>query len=158
MNVVPMKEEHLEQVAAIEEACFSLPWSLEAFREELSQENAVYLAALWEDRVIGYGGMRHAAGEFYVDNIAVSPLFRRRGAGEAVLTELIARAAGLGGEFISLEVRPSNEPAIRLYEKLGFLRVGRRKDFYERPREDGLIYTRAFCEKDREHKGEGELC
>lgn len=145
-RIVPMEERHLPGAAAIEEACFSLPWSIDAFREELRNPGAVYAAAESGGRVVGYGGMRGAAGEFYIDNIAVAPERRRKGTGRALMDYLIAAAKGAGGEFISLEVRPSNAPAIALYESLGFKKAGLRRDFYQKPREDGLIYTLFFKE------------
>ena len=145
-EILPMAPCHLEAVAAMEKECFSLPWSLAAFQEELECPNAVYLVALVDGEVAGYGGMRHAAGEFYIDNIAASPRRRRQGIGRAVLSALVERARELDGAFISLEVRPSNRAALGLYEQLGFEPVGRRKNFYEKPREDALILTRRFEE------------
>lgn len=144
IEIVPMEPRHLDQVTAIETACFSLPWSREAFAEELDAGNAVYLAALEEEEVLGYGGMRFAAGEFYVDNIAVRPGRRRQGVGRAIMEALVDRAQSMGGAFISLEVRPSNGAALGLYRQLGFEPVGLRKNFYEKPREDALILTRRF--------------
>lgn len=146
MEIVPMEPRHLDQVTAIEAVCFSLPWSREAFAEELDADNAVYLAALEGPDVLGYGGMRFAAGEFYVDNIAVRPSHRRQGVGLAIMKALVDRARSMGGAFISLEVRPSNEAALSLYRQLGFEPVGLRKNFYEKPREDALILTRRFEE------------
>jgi len=152
LNILPMEEHHLEAVEAIERACFSLPWSIDAFREELNAPNAVYLVAVSGSAVLGYGGMRSAAGEFYIDNIGVAPAHRRQGAGRAIVTHLIEQAREAGGLFLSLEVRPSNTPAIRMYEQLGFALAGRRRDFYQKPREDGLIYTLTFT------KGEDTPC
>ena len=144
MTIVPMTAGHLDQTAAIEAQCFSLPWSRQAFAEELAAPNAVYLVCQEGGLVLGYGGMRHAAGEFYVDNIAVSPAHRRQGVGRAVTKALIARARELGSSFLSLEVRPSNEAAIQLYYKHGFAQVGRRKDYYQDPKEDAIIMTLEF--------------
>lgn len=152
MDILPMEERHLDTVEAIEQSCFSLPWSIDAFREELAAPNAVYLVAVSGGAVLGYGGMRSAAGEFYIDNIAVSPAHRRLGVGRAIVTRLIEQARGAGGLFLSLEVRPSNAPAIRLYEQLGFSLAGRRRNFYQKPQEDGLIYTLTFT------KGEDTPC
>lgn len=146
VDIVPMAERHLQEVEAIEQACFSMPWSMEAFREELGNPLAVYVVAERGGQAIGYGGMRGAAGEFYIDNIAVAPGHRRLGAGRAIVSHLAEAARSAGGLFISLEVRRSNAPAIALYEQLGFKRAGLRRDFYERPREDGLIYTLTFEE------------
>ena len=147
-QIVPMAERHLAEVLAIENASFSLPWSLDAFREELMNPGAVYAAAELCGHAVGYGGMRHAAGEFYIDNIAVAESYRRRGIGRQLMSYLVGYAKKHGGLFISLEVRPSNAPAIALYESLGFKRAGLRKDFYEKPREDGLIYTLYFDKKE----------
>lgn len=109
---------------------------------------AVYVAAELQGRVAGYGGMRHAAGEYYIDNIAVAPGSRRRGIGRQIMSYLVGYAGKHGGLFVSLEVRPSNAPAIALYESLGFKKAGLRRDFYEKPREDGLIYTLTFKEEE----------
>lgn len=148
-RIVPMEPGHLHEVEAIERACFSMPWSLDSFKEELINPNAVYAAAELEGRVAGYGGMRHAAGEYYIDNIAVAPDKRRQGIGRQIMSYLVGYAKKHGGEFVSLEVRPSNAPAIALYESLGFKRAGLRRDFYEKPREDGLIYTLSFKENEK---------
>ena len=147
MTIVPMTAGHLDQTAAIEAQCFSLPWSRQAFAEELAAPNAVYLVCQEGGLVLGYGGMRHAAGEFYVDNIAVSPAHRRQGVGRAVTKALIARARELGGSLLSLEVRPSNQAAVALYTRLGLKPVGLRKNFYDCPKEDGLIMTIYFAEE-----------
>lgn len=148
MTIAPMTAAHLDQVAEIEAQCFAQPWSRQAFAEELSAGNAVYLVCLGDEgSLLGYGGMRHAAGEFYVDNIAVSPGCRRRGAGRAITTALLNRARDMGGSFLSLEVRPSNQPALALYTQLGLKPVGLRKNFYDCPKEDGLIMTIYFSQK-----------
>ena len=80
-----MTEQDLDQVAALEQACFSLPWSREAFAQELAAENAVYLVAREDGQVVGYGGMRFVLDEFYVDNIAVAAQRRRQGVGRALV-------------------------------------------------------------------------
>ena len=98
--------------------------------------------------LLGYGGMRHAAGEFYVDNIAVAPERRRQGVGRAILSALVDRARALGGSFLSLEVRPSNQGAVALYTQLGLKPAGLRKNFYDCPKEDGLIMTISFTQEE----------
>ena len=145
-RVVPMELRHLPEVEAIERACFSMPWSLESFKEELINPGAVYAVAEKDGRVAWYGGMRGAAGEYYIDNIAVAEEYRRQGIGRQIMSYLVGWAGKHGGLFVSLEVRPSNAPAIALYESLGFKRAGLRRGFYEKPREDGLIYTLTFKE------------
>ncbi len=151
LSVSPMRLEHIPAVARLERLCFSLPWSERTLRDGLENPQWIFYVAILEEngneRVVGYGGMMTAADEFSIANIAVDPEFRRRGAATAVLQRLILRARDSGGSFITLEVRESNKPAISLYEKLGFSYIGKRKNFYERPREDGLIYTMYFKEE-----------
>lgn len=148
MILTPMTAAHLDQVAALERQCFSLPWSRQAFADEITAENAVYLVCLDDSGdVLGYGGMRWAAGEFYVDNVAVDPSHRHKGVGRTIVSGLIARARDMGGSFLSLEVRPSNQGAVALYTGLGLKPIGLRKNFYDRPREDGLIMTIYFSEE-----------
>lgn len=141
--IVPMREEHIPAIAELERLCFSEPWSENALREELSNPDAFFIVAEAEGEVAGYGGMHTPWGDCYIDNIAVFPKFRKMGAGGAIVRALCDRAGEIG-EFISLEVRVSNEKAISLYEKNGFERAGVRKNFYSDPREDGLILTRTF--------------
>lgn len=90
--------------------------------------------------MIGYVGVQIICGEGYITNVAVLPAFRRQGVAKA----LLQRAMQKQMDFITLEVRRGNLPAIRLYESLGFRQVGVRKDFYSAPREDALLYTRFF--------------
>lgn len=144
MEILPMKAEHTERLAELEKLCFSAPWSRQALLDEVKNPSACFVTALEDDVILGYGGMHGACGEFYIDNIAVFPHHRSKGVGAALLKDLCARAQDLGGEFISLEVRPSNEGALRLYARLGFQEVGRRKNFYTGPEEDGLILTKYF--------------
>ncbi len=79
-----------------------------------------------------------------MDNVAVFPQHRGKGVATTLLEALLEEARRRGGEFLSLEVRPSNTGAVRLYEKLGFRREGRRKSFYTDPREDALLLTKRF--------------
>ena len=148
MNVIPMAPEHLDALAALERACFPRPWSREALAEELENPAACFLVAAEGDRVLGYGGMHCAAGECYVDNIAVDPACRRQGVGTALVTALREVARARGGEFLSLEVRPSNTGAVALYTGLGFQSVGRRKNFYTQPVEYALLLTLGLKEEE----------
>lgn len=114
--------------------------------DECENPNAVFLAAVEGDTLLGYCGMHFAAGECYMDNLAVSPERRREGIGEGLILALLKAAKERGGEFLSLEVRPSNAGAVALYKKLGFQVVGRRTGFYTAPREDALLMTRPLKE------------
>lgn len=143
-KLTPMTAEHIPQIAALERACFSRPWSEDMLREELWNESAVVIVAAGEDgTVLGYAGLQTVLDEGYIDNVAVDERFRRQG----VADELIAAFARFGQAklaFLTLEVRASNAAAIALYAKHGFRQVGRRKNYYEAPQEDAILMTLEF--------------
>lgn len=146
-KLVPMTMEHIPQIAALEQACFTHPWSGDALREELRNDCAVVIVAEGEDgTVLGYAGLQTVLDEGYINNVAVAEPFRRQG----VADELISALVRFGADrlaFLTLEVRQSNAPAIALYAKHGFREAGRRKNYYEQPREDALLMTRHFSMK-----------
>ena len=137
-----MEERHLDDLARLERLCFSRPWSRQALKEELTNPAACFLVGEEAGEVLGYAGMHCAAGECYVDNVAVFPEARRQGVGRKLMEALLQAAAARGGEFLSLEVRPSNLEALALYRGLGFREVGRRRRFYDDPVDDGLLHTK----------------
>ena len=137
-----MEERHLDDLARLERLCFSRPWSRQALKEELTNPAVCFLVGEEAGEVLGYAGMHCAAGECYVDNVAVFPEARRQGVGRKLMEALLQAAAARGGEFLSLEVRPSNLEALALYRGLGFREVGRRRRFYDDPVEDGLLLTK----------------
>lgn len=139
-----MEEKDLDSLARIEKICFSTPWTRDGLKEELTCPSAFFITARSDGEAVGYAGMHCAAGECYMDNVAVSPEFRGQGVGEALMRGLISRTREIKGEFMSLEVRKSNSNAISLYSKLGFVQAGVRRDFYDKPREDALILTLRF--------------
>lgn len=130
-----------KDIAVIENHCFKNPWTDEQIR---SSDNTVFFLAKEENKPIGYAGMYTVLDEGYVTNIGVMPLHRRKGVGKKLLEALIEFSNDSNLAFLSLEVRPSNLPAIKLYESFGFVSEGLRKNFYSNPREDGLIMTRYF--------------
>ena len=142
MTIVPMEERHLDDLARLERLCFSRPWSRQALKEELTNPAACFLVGEEAGEMLGYAGMHCAAGECYVDNVAVFPEARRQGVGRKLMEALLQAAAARGGEFLSLEVRSSNLEALALYRGLGFREVGRRRRFYDDPVEDGLLLTK----------------
>lgn len=144
-----MRAQHVKTVTELEKICFSEPWSENSLLEETENPDAYFIVDIEDSELVGYAGMHTPCGDCYVDNIAVFPQFRGKGYGEKLTLALIEKAKTLG-EFISLEVRASNTPAIKLYEKLGFLAVGKRKNFYSSPREDAIIYTKSFTEGEKE--------
>ena len=131
------------QIAQLEKLCFSEPWSERQLLETMEDPKGVLYVAVQDDdgQVLGYAGLHDIVGEGYVDNIAVFPQFRAQGIGEALTRALIEYMRCASLEFLTLEVRASNLPAISLYEKLGFRQEGRRKNFYRHPTEDARIMT-----------------
>ena len=146
VRIVPMTADHLDDVARLEQICFSRPWSRRMLAEELENQCAAFLVALepGTDKVAGYAGLLVMADEGYITNVAVFPEYRRRGVAEQIIQVFCDFAQGNHLAFLTLEVRPGNAPAISLYNSFGFEEVGRRKNYYDLPREDALILTRYF--------------
>lgn len=134
-----MTQGDIDEVLVIENLCFDDPWSREAFEGELSGMNpCVYFVAVSEGRICGYMGIWHIFDEGHVTNVAVHPDFRNRGTGKALVDAVMADGISKGLTAFTLEVRKSNETAIRLYKKCGFESVGIRKRYYNN-NEDALI-------------------
>ena len=145
--IVPMDRSHLSQIAQLEQACFSQPWSEAALEEELYNPQASFIVAEdGEGGVLGYAGLQVILDEGYIANIAVEDAARRHGVASALL-DVYCRFGQEHLAFLTLEVRASNAAAIGLYLKHGFEEVGRRKNFYSHPREDAIIMTREFDKK-----------
>ena len=128
----------VDGVFEVECECFSTPWSKKSFLGELQNEHTVYLVAKDGEKVIGYAGVWCVLGDADITNIAVLADFRHQGVGKKLLERLIFEAEKRGSENIRLEVRKSNEAAISLYEKFGFLKVYIREKYYDN-KEDALI-------------------
>ena len=139
-----MKAEHVPQVAQLEKLCFADPWSEKSVASELDNKWALWLVALEGDAVVGYIGSQTAVDETDVMNVAVHPDHRRKGIAEALIERLVSELKARGSHALMLEVRASNVPAISLYEKLGFLQVGLRKNYYRSPKEDALILRKEW--------------
>lgn len=137
----PMRDHDLDAVMAVEVASFHTPWTKNDFAGELVNPLALYLVAD-EDGVVGYVGSWIIFDECHITNIAVSPEARKQGIGEMLLKTLIETAEEKGVIATTLEVRPSNAPAIHLYEKYGFTVEGVRKRYYADTGEDALIMWR----------------
>jgi [ribosomal protein S18]-alanine N-acetyltransferase len=143
IEVVQMTEEHLDGVMIIENLSFKIPWSRNSFLEELTaNQMAVYVVAVSGEKVIGYGGLWRIVDEGHITNIAVHPEFRRCGAGLRIMDKLLEICELSGINSLTLEVRKSNLPAQRLYEKYGFKAEGIRKSYYSDTGEDALIMWR----------------
>lgn len=139
ITVETMRACHVAQVAALEAACFSLPWSEKSIASELENPLSLWLVALAGEKVAGYVGSQAVLDEADLMNLAVAPEFRRQGIATKLLESLEGRLFASGVRSLSLEVRASNEGAKALYEGLGFAQIGRRPNYYYAPKEDGLI-------------------
>ena len=145
VRIVPMNADHLDEVAELERICFSTPWSRNMLAEELDNMLSAFLVALDDtDRVVGYAGVQVILDEGYITNIAVRPECRRQGVAAKLLQVFLDFAKANKLSFLTLEVRASNYDAIALYGSRGFRSVGRRKNYYEHPREDAIIMTLEF--------------
>ena len=139
-----MTAAHLDEVAAIENDCFSHPWSRRSLESELQNETSRFLVAVEDGRVIGYIGMSAVIDEGYLFNVAVDRQYRKKGVGSALVRELVTFCQKRNYAFLTLEVRESNAPAIALYSRFGFVRVGERKNYYSDPAENALLMTKYF--------------
>ena len=138
MTIEKLNATHLCEVAELEALCFSDPWSEKALGL-LVTDGAYGAVCLQDGRVMAYGGVLWAPDEGQITNIATHPDARRCGMGAAILEHLIAEAELRGCEQLSLEARVSNIPAIALYERYGFLKMGLRRGFYKHPTEDAFV-------------------
>lgn len=134
-----LRAEDVPAVSRLEKETFSMPWSAESFLSMLEKEDTAYFVAEEDGQILGGCGLFLIAGEGNITNVAVAPEARRRGVATGLLTCLMNEGDRAGLTAYTLEVRVSNEAAIALYEKLGFVSEGIRPDFYEKPREDAMI-------------------
>ena len=145
VRIVPMTADHLDEVAELERICFSTPWSRNMLAEELDNALSAFLVALDDsDQVVGYAGLQVVLDEGYITNVAVRPECRRQGIASKLLQVFLDFAEANQLAFLTLEVRASNYDAIALYGTRGFRSVGRRKNYYEHPKEDAIIMTKEF--------------
>ena len=134
----------MPQIAQLEALCFSDPWSENSIAQELTNPLSFWLAAVEDGKVAGYIGSQTVMGETDMMNVAVHPDFRRRGVGQNLILSLVEAMRARQSHSLTLEVRASNTPAIRLYEKLGFSQVGKRSGYYRNPKEDALILRKEW--------------
>lgn len=144
-TVRPAAAGDLPALAALERECFSHPWSENSLAETMGNGRSLFLLAEREDEPLGYLGMEYVLDEGGITNVAVFAAHRRQGVAAALLGELLRRAAALGLATVTLEVRAGNAPAVALYQKHGFVPVGRRKNYYTSPTEDAILMTHTFA-------------
>ena len=142
-QVYPAAEADLDAIEAIEKASFSLPWTREQLRGQLPDgQHEFFTAKDGAGTVLGYVGMMTVLDEGYISNVAVRADCRRKGIADALISEMLNAAKRRELSFVTLEVRAGNQAAIALYAKHGFLPVGKRKNYYELPREDAILMTK----------------
>ncbi len=133
----------VDDIYEIEKLCFPDPWSRGSIRYELEEnQSAFYIVAEHSGHVVGYAGLWWILDEGHITNVAVKPGYRNRKIAEGIIRTLIDHTVAEGIGHHTLEVRRSNEPAIRLYEKFGFQVEGVRKGYYAFENEDALIMWR----------------
>ena len=131
--------EDAQAVSEIEQESFSMPWSPRDFLEMVEADYAHYYVAEADGEIAGCCGIRNIVGEGEITNVVVAQKFRRQGIGKALMEYMLKEAPKHGIGDCTLEVRVSNEAAIRLYESFGFRGEGIRPGFYEKPTEDALV-------------------
>ena len=140
-----MDQSHVEKIAELEKLCFSDPWSVKSIASELESKLSLWVVAMDAEKLVGYVGSQSVLGWADMMNLAVAPEYRQKGIAQALVNELISRLRQNQVTCLTLEVRASNAPAIRLYDKLGFVPVGRRPNYYHNPKEDALILRKEWA-------------
>lgn len=144
MQIRVMEDRDVPAVARLEEEAFSMPWSEQALLESLHNGHSIFLVADADGEVAGYMGLYTVLDEADVTNVAVFQKYRRQGIGRQLLASMMELAREQGICVMNLEVRAGNVAAIALYEQMGFVKLGVRKNFYEKPREDAWIMQRSW--------------
>jgi len=135
-----MTDEDLFEVVEVELESFSTPWSTESFMDEMDREfSYVYLARDEEANLLGFVCFWVLTEEMHILNIAVRNKYRRMGIGRALAVHALGLAREMGARSATLEVREKNTAAVGLYESLGFVRAGLRRNYYEQPRDNAVI-------------------
>lgn len=142
IEVREMTTADMDSVMYIETASFAIPWTRRSMEGELGNPMKLYYVAVLDGKVIGYAGMWHVVTEGHITNIAVDPEYRGMGAGNALMTKIMETAEEKDMLGVTLEVRKSNETALGLYKKHGFVLSGIRKEYYEDNKEDAYIMWR----------------
>jgi ribosomal-protein-alanine N-acetyltransferase len=135
----PIQESHIPAILEIEKVSNSAPWSERSFKNELDHQHGVFLVALLQGQVVAYGGVWLVIDEAHVTTIAVGPEHRREGIGQRLMIELLTRAKQGGMVCSTLEVRASNDAAIKMYEKFGYSIAATRKGYYPDNKEDAVV-------------------
>lgn len=143
LNIRPMTRDDIDAVMAIELVAYAYPWTRRIMLDCLRVGYHCNVGEV-DGTLAGYCIMSTGAGEAHILNLCVADEFQRRGLGRALLSKVLDNAKVMGVENVFLEVRPSNYPAISLYDQLGFNQIGTRKDYYpaRNGREDAVILAK----------------
>lgn len=150
VRIIPAEPAHLPEISALEQACFSRPWSLKSLGNAICDPNAAWLVAERGGTVAGYIGMQFILDEGTVTNLAVRQDCRRCGVASLLLEAALERAERLSLSTVALEVRESNLAARKLYASHGFEQCGLRRGYYSDPDEDALILIRTLSLQKKE--------
>ena len=139
INIRNMTLDDIESVFEIEKSIFSVPWSKKSFESSISSKDTIYIVATIDEKIVGYLGIYILGDQSDISNVGVHKDYRRMHIAEAMLSYIFDRAKSNNVKEITLEVRESNVAAISLYEKMGFKEIGIRKNYYQKPLENGLL-------------------
>ena len=139
LRFVPLDESHIAAIQEIEKEWNSSPWSERSFQNELTNPQSVFRVAIVDANIVGYGGVWNLVDECHVTTLAIAKDVRRSGLGKRLIINLLSEAKLKGMNCATLEVRASNEGAIKLYESLGFSKAAVRKKYYPDNQEDAIV-------------------
>ncbi|MCC7229303.1 MAG: ribosomal protein S18-alanine N-acetyltransferase [Fimbriimonadaceae bacterium] len=139
LRFATLEEAHIPAILDIEKLVNTAPWSERSFRNELDHPHGIFLVALLDGNIVGYGGFWMVIDEAHITTVAVSKSHQREGLGTKLVIDLLRRAKERGMTCSTLEVRAGNESAIKLYEKMGYIVAARRKAYYPDNKEDALV-------------------
>ena len=139
MNIENARLEDIDVMIKIEKKAFVSHWSRQTFVDELSSDNGHYIRAVEGGKTVGYSGFRYVLDEAHITTLAVDKKFRKKNIGTMLIARLIDDAKNKGIKKLYLEVRQSNIPAQKIYKKLGFKVLDRRREYYQHPVEDALV-------------------
>lgn len=146
MIIREIKESEIPSIARVEEKCFSNPWSEDSIRSSFVNKANCFYVAEKDGEIVGYIGLSISLDEGYILNVATLPNYRRQGIAKALINNIINMYSDKL-RFITLEVRPSNTAAVKLYEGFGFEQVGERKNYYSNPTENAVLLTLFFSKE-----------
>ena len=139
ISIREMTLEDIEQVYHIEESIFSIPWSKTSFENSIKSKDTMFIVAEKEREIVGYLGLYLFSEEADISNVAVKEEYRQQHVGRSLLQYILSTAKERGVKNVTLEVRETKVPAIKLYQSMGFVEAGIRKNYYKEPTENALI-------------------